>query len=345
MKPMLSVLNRQHTERVPYWFMRQAGRYLPEYLEIRGRAENFLDLVYSPGLASEITMQPVRRFGTDGAILFSDILVIPDSIGQKVNFIEGTGPVLEPLESRKDIEILDIRRSDKNIQLVYEAASQVSEKLISEGYDETSLIGFAGSPWTLACYMIEGKGSKDFIRAKLWSYQDPESFKDLIEKLEEAVIAILSAQISAGAEIVQLFDSWAGVLDSSQFHKWVISPARRIITELRQEYPHVRFIGFPKGAGQLYQKYIYETGIDAVSLDSSVSPHWAAACLQPETVIQGNLDPVCLLAGGDALILETERILAKLGKGPFIFNLGHGIDRHTPLENVSKLCEIIRSWK
>ncbi len=343
MKPLLAALNRQRTDSVPLWLMRQAGRYLPEYREVRSKYDCFMDLVYTPEAACEITMQPIRRFGMDGAIIFSDILTIPHALGRKVTF--DNGPLLDPLESEKDINALMPEILEAKLGPVYEAISLTSERLMSEGFEQTALIGFTGAPWTLACYMLEGKTSRDFMQARLWAYRYQEIFDVLINKLEQAVITHLLAQIKAGAEIVQLFDSWAGVLDANQFKRWVISPTRRITDAVRQEYPDVKILGFPKGAGHLYQKYVQETGVDGVSLDSNVAPQWASRFLQPEAVIQGNLDPVCLMAGDDALELGIECILGNLASEAFIFNLGHGVHKDTPIEHVEHLCEIVRSWK
>ncbi len=344
MKPLVTVLNRQRTEKVPFWFMRQAGRYLPEYCEIREKGNGFSEMIRNPETAAEITMQPVRRFGMDGAIIFSDILVVPEAMGLEVRFEEGTGPKLKALESTADAERLIPEQVTEKLPYVYEAVSLVRDKLQQEGYEARALIGFSGAPWTLACYMIEGGSSRDYLKTRLWAYRDPDSFENLIRILETAIVLHLEEQVRAGCEVIQLFDSWAGILDASQFQKWVLTPSRRIVQKLKERCPGIPAIGFPKGAGQMYLKYAQETGLSAVSLDSGVSPQWAAKFLLPEIAVQGNLDPVCLLAGGDALELEAERVLGNLSSGDFIFNLGHGIHKDTPIAHVARLCDIIKGW-
>jgi uroporphyrinogen decarboxylase len=325
--------------------MRQAGRYLPEYRAIKKQKKGFMDLIYSPEIAAEITMQPVRRFGMDGAILFSDILVVPDAMGQQVRFEHGKGPVLEPLQNEADIEKLDQEKASGKLSEIYETVSLVSQKLKKEGHENTALIGFAGAPWTVACYMIEGGGSKDFMRTRSWAYKNPQSFENLIGRLEKVTIDYLSSQIDYGAESLQLFDSWAGITSGDQFDRWIIEPAKRITTALKVKYPDIKIIGFPKGSGVNYLKYARESGVDALSLDYSVPLEWAAETLQKETVIQGNLDPAVLLAGGAELERQAENILSVLSDGPFIFNLGHGVHKDTPVENVAALCEKVRSWR
>lgn len=345
MKPIVTALAGRMGDAVPLWLMRQAGRYLPEYREVRSQYAGFLDLVYDPVAAAEITMQPVRRFGMDGAILFSDILVVPDALGQKVSFEEGQGPRLEPLRPGTDLARLDRVRTRERFSSICETIDLVQGKLASEGMDNTALIGFAGSPWTVACYMVEGSGSRDFLQTRLWAYRDPDGFGELMRVIEDATVEYLCLQIEAGAEIIQLFDSWAGILDSTQFGLWVIGPTRRICDSVRRLYPEVPIIGFPKGSGHLAVKYMQEAGVTALSLDAGTPVRWAANVLQQTMPVQGNLDPLCLLAGGDALILELENIFAHLGRGPFVFNLGHGIHKDTPLEHVELLVEVVRSWK
>lgn len=343
-KLLVRVLNGRTGERVPVWLMRQAGRYLPEYREVRARAGGFLDLVYDPALAAEVTVQPVRRFGMDAAILFSDILVVPDALGQRVTFEEGEGPRLSPLKDRRDVERLSLTLLDEKLSAVYETVRETRGKLDREGFTGAALIGFCGAPWTLACYMIEGGSSRDFLAVKKWAYADPEGFGALIDVLTEASIHYLLRQIAAGAEAVQIFDSWAGVLDADQFRRWVIQPAKRIAEAVRSEYPQVPVIGFPRQAGQLYIPYIQETGVSAVSLDQQVPMKWAAGVIQPQVAVQGNLDPVCLLCGGDALALAAENILSALSRGPFVFNLGHGIHKDTPPEHVAGLVDLVHGW-
>jgi uroporphyrinogen decarboxylase len=344
-KPLLKALQGKVSTRPPFWLMRQAGRYLPEYLKTRSLAGSFLDLVYNPELACEVTMQPIRRFGMDAAILFSDILVVPQALGRKLTFEEGEGPKLDPLIQGSSLPMLMPAHFDSVTAPVIETVANISARLKTEGYDDTALIGFAGSPWTLACYMVEGGGSRDFIATRAWAYSDPDTFGQLIDLLIQATIRYLSAQIEAGAEAVQLFDSWAGVLDEMQFRHWVISPTRRITDTLRRNYPHIPVIGFAKGSGISLQSYARDSGITAVSLDHTVPLRWASAALQPSLTVQGNLDPVCLMAGGDALDMGIEHIYSHLSLGPFIFNLGHGIHKDTPVQNVARLAKQVHAWR
>ncbi len=343
-KPLLAALLGKAQKRVPFWLMRQAGRYLPEYREVREKAGGFFELVFDPDLAAEVTMQPVRRFGTDGAILFSDILVIPKALGQDVAFKEGEGPSLRPVRDEAALSLLNTKNFNATINPVGDTLVKVGQMLKTEGFAKTALIGFAGSPWTIACYMVEGGSSKDFIHVKGWAYRDPVGFGKLIDVITDATIKYLSLQIECGAEAVQLFDSWAGVLDEPLFRKWVINPTAVITRKLRATYPHIPVIGFPRGAGRMYQDYAQSTDVFAVGLDQTVPLKWAAT-LQAVKPVQGNLDPVCLLSGGDALYLAAEQILGSLWAGPFVFNLGHGILKETPPEHVTQLAEMIRGWQ
>ncbi len=344
-KRFLQVLRGEESDRVPLWMMRQAGRYLPEYREIRAGASGFLDLVYDPDLACEITLQPIRRFGMDAAILFSDILVVPDAMGCGVRFVDGEGPVLDPVRSRKDFEALRPFGESEKPERVYESVRRIRAALEAEGFHETALIGFSGAPWTLACYMIEGGGSRDFQKARSLAYRDPGAFLVLIDLLSDAVIAYLAGQARAGAEALQIFDSWAGVLAAEEFRRWVIAPTRRIVAALRAEFPDVPVIGFPKGAGPSYPLYVGETGVSAVSLDHNVSTRWAAEAVQTLCPVQGNLDPVCLLAGGVRLDESVGKILSDFSGKPFVFNLGHGIDKATPPEHVQRVVEYVQNWQ
>lgn len=339
-KRFLKVFAGDPVDRPPFWFMRQAGRYLPEYLEVRKQAGDFLNLCYSPELACEVTLQPIRRYSTDAAILFSDILVVPDALGQKVEYLEGTGPVLEKLERDSDIDTLDVSRLHDHLAPVYETVGRLAAELP----DDVALIGFAGSPWTVASYMVQGSGSKEFELPRLWALKEPKSFARLIDILVEATGEYLVAQIRAGAEAVQLFDSWSGVLPPSAFRELCVEPTKRIVEHIRGHFPDTPIIGFPRGAGAKYRGYFESTGIDAISLDTSVSPAWAAQTLQNIGVVQGNLDPLSLVAGGTALVREASTILETLGDGPFIFNLGHGIVPQTPPEHVATLADLIRNW-
>lgn len=344
-KNFLEVLGKRKTDRIPFWFMRQAGRYLPEYRELRAKAGSFLDLAYNPEYASEVTLQPIRRYGMDAAIIFSDILVIPHALGQSLDFVQGEGPKLDALQNSADISRLNFSKFESTLNPVYEALQKTKAGLQNEGHHGTALIGFCGAPWTVACYMVEGGGSKEFINVKKMAYSDPEGFAALIELLVESSAQYLINQINAGAEAVQIFDSWAGALDAQSFNKWVVKPTRQIVDLVRNTHPHVPIIGFPRCAGANYFNYIQNTGVTAVSLDTSVDTVWAARMLQPLVPVQGNLDPICLLTGGDAMILAAEKIMGDLSAGGFIFNLGHGINKDTPPEHVEALANFIRDYK
>ncbi len=340
-KLFLRALSGDSLTRPPFWLMRQAGRYLPEYRQVRSGAKNFLQFCYTPDLAVEVTLQPLRRYGFDAAILFSDILVIPDALGQKVEFREGEGPVLEPVRSVSDLSRLSAEPVLDHLQPVFETVSRLSREIPAE----TALIGFAGAPWTVATYMVEGKGSKDYATARTWAYRDPEGFGQLIDMLVDATSAYLIRQIEHGAEVVQLFDTWAGVLSESQFRRWVIKPTAEIVRRLKQAHPEVPVIGFPRGAGLLYLDFVEATGVDGVSLDNAMPVSWAAEALQPLCTVQGNLDNMALIAGGESMEREINNILETLSGGSHIFNLGHGILPETPPEHVARLAEIIKGWK
>lgn len=344
-KPILDVLQRRIPSRVPFWLMRQAGRYLPEYRDLRSYTRGFLDLVYDPMKAAEITMQPIRRFGMDAAILFSDILVVPHALGQSVEFKAGEGPVLQPLYTAEDFKILKPHAAKKTFQPVYETVSRVREMLSAEGFDDVTLIGFCGAPWTVICYMLEGKGSRDFEGARKWALRDPESFQQLVDIVTESSIEYLSGQVDAGAEALQLFDSWSGILDRDQFAKWVIAPTKKIVGVMKKRYPHIPIIGFPRGAGTFAVDYAKQTGVDCIGLDYAIDPEWAAQNLQSVLPVQGNLDPVRLLAGGQSLQEGLAEIYRAFGEKPFIFNLGHGVIKETDIENVQALTDIVRGWK
>jgi uroporphyrinogen decarboxylase len=334
-KRLLRALAGETLEKPPWWLMRQAGRYLPEYRVLRARARDFVDFCLTPELAAEATMQPVRRFGMDAAILFADILLVPRALGQKVGFGED-GPALEPVTEGAGITALH-HAGLSGLEAVYETVRRSRAGLPSE----TALIGFAGSPWTVATYMVEGGSSRDFRRVKAWAYRDPSGFAALIELLVEATIVYLSGQIAAGVDAVQLFDSWAGVLAEAGFEHWVIGPTRRIVATLKQDFPTVPVIGFPRGAGLLYERYAAETGVDAVGIDSAVPTSFARERLQGRVAVQGNLDPVALLVGGSALTQEVEQIRGMLASGPFVFNLGHGVLPQTPPEHVAALARLL----
>ncbi len=325
-------------ERPPIWLMRQAGRYLPEYKATRAEAGSFLDLCYTPEHAIEVTLQPIRRFGFDASILFSDILVVPDALGQKVWFEEGVGPRLEPITDREALKMLDRSKVLGHLAPVFETVSGLRAALPAE----TTLIGFAGAPWTVATYMVGGRGSPDQGAAKAWAYGDPDGFQQLIDLLVETTGDYLEAQVKAGAEVLQLFDTWAGSLPAVQFRRFCLEPVKKLRARLKKSCPDVPVIAFPRGAGAAYEPYFRETGVDAVSLDTSVDPVWAAKVLQPIGPVQGNLDPLLLVAGGDEMDRAVDHLLEALGGGPFIFNLGHGIVPQTPPEHVAQLVKRVR---
>jgi len=325
----------------PIWLMRQAGRYLLEYRETRKQAGGFLDLCYTPKLAVEVTLQPIRRYGFDAAIMFSDILVIPDGLGQKVWFEEGVGPLLEPVTDLEALKKLDRSRVLGHLAPVMETLKGLKASLPSE----TALIGFAGAPWTVATYMVGGKGSPDQGAAKAWAYRDPDGFQVLIDLLVDVTGDYLEAQVAAGAEVLQLFDTWAGSLPARQFRRFCLEPVKRLRARLKKSCPDIPVIAFPKGAGAGYETYFRETGVDAVSFDTSVDPVWAADRLQPLGAVQGNLDPLLLVAGGSEMDRAIDHLLETLGSGPFIFNLGHGIVPQTPPEHVGQLVDRVRGKK
>ena len=336
-KPLLRALSGETLSMPPWWLMRQAGRYLPEYRQIRAKARDFVELCLNPALAAELTLQPIRRYGMDGAVLFSDILMLPHALGQKLAYHEGLGPVLEPIEDHGGIARLDLDRAISRLEPVLETVQRVSEAL----GPRTALIGFAGSPWTVATYMVEGGSSKDFRRVKSWAYRDPQGFGALIEVLIEGTIEHLAGQIEAGAELVQLFDSWAGILPEAEFTRWVIEPTRQIVTALKRRFPDCPVIGFPRGAGLLYERYVTESGVDAIGLDAAVPASYARDRLQRLVPIQGNLDPVLLHLGGAALEKAVRELRRALGGGPYVFNLGHGVLPDTPPENVATLARLL----
>jgi uroporphyrinogen decarboxylase len=325
----------------PIWLMRQAGRYLPEYHVVRAATGSFLDLCYTPDKAVEVTLQPVHRFGFDAAIIFSDILVVPDALGQRVWYEEGEGPKLEALNEPADFGRLSRARLAEHLAPVYEAIRQARLALPRD----TALLGFAGAPFTLACYMIEGGGSRDFAKVKGWAYGHPESFGLLIDLLVEAVVDHLALQVEAGADAVQLFDSSAGVLPEEQLFAWSLQPMVRIAHALRARHPRVPIVAFPRAVGPAALMYRRPDVFSVLSLDTGIGAHWAAKELQPHICVQGNLDPMMLVVGGTAMEREATRILDKLGHGRFVFNLGHGVVPQTPPDNVARLVELVRSWK
>jgi uroporphyrinogen decarboxylase len=334
-KRLLRALAGEALARPPWWLMRQAGRYLPEYRALRARAGSFVEFCRSPALAAEATLQPIRRFGMDAAILFADILLVAQALGQGLDYTE-EGPALPPLDPVAGLAGLRLIGISA-LAPIYETVRLVCAALPAE----TGVIGFAGAPWTVATYMVEGGGSRDFRAVKAWAYRDPAGFAALIELLVEATVAYLSGQIAAGVDAVQLFDSWAGVLPETEFERWVIHPTRTIVDRLKERFPTVSIIGFPRGAGALYERYAVETGVDAIGLDTTVPLDLARERLQPRLAVQGNLDPVALLVGGAVLERAVAALRGALAKGPFVFNLGHGVLPQTPPEHVSMLARLL----
>jgi uroporphyrinogen decarboxylase len=331
-KKLLRVLAGETLERPPWWLMRQAGRYLPEYRAVREQAGDFVTLCLTPELAAEVTLQPIRRFGMDAAILFSDILLVPRALGQRLSFENG-GPKLEPLPETVKLRPLDLAM----LATVGETASRVRAALPRE----TALIGFAGAPWTVATYMIEGGTSRDFHRVKSLTYRDPQRFGGLIDAIGDATLAFLALQIEAGVEVVQLFDSWAGALSAEGFERWVIVPTKRLVAELERRFPQIPVIGFPRGAGVSCERYATETGIDAIGLDTAMPAAYARTSLQNRLAVQGNLDPVLLRVGGEPMRQAVIELCQKLSGGPYIFNLGHGVLPDTPPEHVAELARLL----
>lgn len=334
---VLDVLRGKTAFPPPVWMMRQAGRYLPEYRETRRRAGSFLDLCYDPDLAVEVTLQPIERFGFDASILFSDILVVPHALGRDVRFEEGRGPLLTPITA-VEIKALDGETFHVNLEPVYETVRRLRARLP----DETTLIGFCGAPWTVATYMIAGHGTPDQAPARLFAYREPAAFLRLLKVLADHSAAYLIRQIEAGADVVQIFDSWSGVLDEASFELFCVEPVAEIVRQVKAVHPNVPIIGFPKGAGDHYRSYRQQTGVTGLGLDWTV-PLSTAKELQRDGAVQGNLDPLRLVAGGKALADGVVAILKALGDGPLIFNLGHGITPETPLAHVEQMVKLVRS--
>jgi uroporphyrinogen decarboxylase len=322
----------------PVWMMRQAGRYLPEYREVRAKAGGFLNLCFTPELAAEVTLQPVRRFGFDAAILFSDILVVPHALGRSVRFETGEGPRLDPLTRVEDIEALPRKADARVFAPVYETLRLVKRELDPK----VTLLGFCGAPWTVATYMIAGEGTSDQAPARLLAYREPKAFATLVDVLIDACVDYLSAQLEAGADAVQLFDTWAGILPPHEFARWSIEPAKRIVAGVRARMPNAKIIGFPRGAGALLPDYVAETAVDAVSIDWAAEPKMIRERVQNRVAVQGNLDPLALIAGGDALDRAVDEVLSSYGQGRLIFNLGHGIQPQTPIAHVEQMLRRVR---
>ena len=328
-----------NNKNVPVWFMRQAGRYLPEYKSVFNKGIDFFDVCYRPNLSTGITMQPIHRFDLDAAIIFSDILTLPQALGCKITFIKDIGPIIKPLTN--ELEIIDYEKLSKKLNPVFELLKQTRSILTKE----KSLIGFAGSPWTVIAYLIEGGSSKNFAKVREFCCRSEEKFNYLVKKITETTIFYLSKQIENGADVIQLFDTWAGILPAEEFLKWVIKPTKKIVLTLKNDFKNIKIIGFPKNAGCLYVDYVKLTEVDAVSVDYTVPVEWIRDNLQPLTVVQGNLDPFLLAYNKDKALLQTEKILSILGEEYFIFNLGHGIMKETPVQNVDALVKKVRCWK
>ncbi|WP_029936930.1 uroporphyrinogen decarboxylase [Sphingomonas sp. UNC305MFCol5.2] len=339
-KPLLATLKGERQSVPPIWLMRQAGRYLPEYRALREEKGGFLALAMDSDAAAEITLQPIRRFGMDGAILFSDILIVPMALGQDLWFETGEGPRLAPTVQARNV--LDaLQPNAEALEPVYGTVRRVAALLPPQ----TTFLGFAGSPWTVATYMIAGQGSREQAEARRLAYRDPELMQALVTRIADCTIEYLLGQIEAGVEAVQLFDSWSGSLSPAQFEQWVIAPTARIVAALHQRAPGVPVIGFPKGAGGKLPAYARETGVDAIGVDETVDPVWAHASLTANLPVQGNLDPLALIAGGPTLESAVDRILLAFSERPHIFNLGHGILPDTPIAHVEQLLARVRSGK
>lgn len=336
--PLLDTLKGANLTKRPMWLMRQAGRYLPEYRELRAVKGGFLELVYDTDAAAEITLQPLRRFGFDGAILFSDILIVPYAMGQTLEFLAGEGPKLSPKLVNHALSALEA--VPERLSPIYETVRKVVAQLPAGA----TMLGFAGSPWTIATYMVAGEGSRDQHETRAFAYTDREAFAAIIDAIIGVTVDYLAGQIEAGAEAVQLFDSWAGSLAPAEFERWVIEPNAAITAALHERFPHVPVIGFPKGAGEKLVRYAEGTGVDAVGIDETIDPAWAARELPAGLPVQGNFDPLLLLAGGAELERRARHVLDCFADRPHVFNLGHGIGQFTPIAHVEYLIEVVREW-
>ena len=336
---LLRTLRGENCPERPVWLMRQAGRYLPEYRALRAQKGGFLPLVYDSAAAAEITLQPIRRFGFDGAILFSDILIVPYAMGQDLEFLAGEGPHLSP--RLVDTALSSLTMVPQRLDPIYETVRQVRAALPAG----KTMLGFAGSPWTVATYMVAGEGSRDQHETRAMAYRDPAAFQAIIDAIVAVTVDYLAGQILAGAEAVQLFDSWAGSLAPSEYERWVIAPNAAIVSAIRARFPDVPLIGFPKGSGEKLPAYARETKVDAVGIDETIDPLWAARELPAGMPVQGNLDPLLLLAGGAELDKQALRILDAFADRPHVFNLGHGIGQTTPIEHVGALLALVRGWR
>ena len=340
-QPFLEVLKGQRQNVPPLWMMRQAGRYLPEYREVRAQAGGFLDLCFNPDFAAEVTLQPIRRFGFDAAIIFSDILVIPYALGRSVRFEVGEGPRLDPMDTPELVTTLNPEADFSKLEPVYEALRRVRAQLDPK----IALIGFGGAPWTVATYMVAGKGTPDQAPARMMAYRHPEAFAKIIDAIVENSITYLLSQLKAGADVLQIFDTWAGVLPPREFQRWSVEPTKRIVDGVRAKAPGTKIIGFPRGAGAQLPDYVEATGIDAVSIDWAAEPAFIRERVQSKVAVQGNLDPLVLIAGGEALDRAIDDVLANYASGRFIFNLGHGIQPETPIAHVEQMVKRVRDFR
>ena len=340
-KPFMEVISGHRQQVPPVWMMRQAGRYLPEYRAVREKAGGFLDLCFNPEFAAEVTLQPIRRFGFDAAIIFSDILVIPHALGRTVRFEVGEGPRLDPLDTPDKVATLASVADFTKLEPVYEALRRVRQTLDQK----IALIGFCGAPWTVATYMVAGHGTPDQAPARMLAYRHPDAFAKIIDVLVENSIQYLVGQLKAGADVIQIFDTWAGVLPPREFERWSVAPTKRIVEGVRKLMPHAKIIGFPRGAGAMLPNYVAQTGVDGVSIDWAAEPSLVREKVQSRVAVQGNLDPLALIAGGAALDRAVDDVLENYGRGRLIFNLGHGIQPETPIVHVEQMLKRVRSYK
>jgi uroporphyrinogen decarboxylase len=340
-QPFVEVLSGRRQPVPPIWMMRQAGRYLPEYREVRAKAGGFLDLCFTPEFAAEVTLQPIRRFNFDAAIIFSDILVIPYALGRDVRFEAGEGPRLDPLDTPDKVGTLSPAGDFTKLEPVFEALRRVRRQLDPN----IALIGFCGAPWTVATYMVAGQGTPDQAPARMMAYRHPQAFAKLIDAIVENSIRYLLGQLKAGADVLQIFDTWAGVLPPREFQRWSVEPTRRIVEGVRKQVPSAKIIGFPRGAGALLPEYVRTTGVDAVSIDWTTEPSFIRESVQNHVAVQGNLDPLVLIAGGAALDRAIDDVLANFAGGRLIFNLGHGIQPETPIAHVEQMVKRVRAYR
>ncbi|MEH2569036.1 uroporphyrinogen decarboxylase [Bradyrhizobium sp. AZCC 2289] len=340
-KPFVEVLSGRRQPVPPLWMMRQAGRYLPEYREVRAKAGGFLDLCFTPEFAVEVTLQPIRRFAFDAAIIFSDILVIPYALGRDVRFEVGEGPRLDPLDTPDKVGALSSTGDFSRLEPVFEALRRVRRELDPK----IALIGFCGAPWTVATYMVAGQGTPDQAPARMMAYRHPEAFAKIIDAIVENSILYLLGQLKAGADVLQIFDTWAGVLPPREFQRWSVEPTKRIVEGVRKIVPDAKIIGFPRGAGALLPSYVEATKVDAVSIDWAAEPSLIRNKVQSRVAVQGNLDPLVLIAGGDALDRAVDDVLSNYAAGRLIFNLGHGIQPETPIAHVEQMVKRVRAYR